>query len=63
MKTKRKATTVVGFMFMILFFATLAKMLYNLEHYPYPQEEANLAYEFGKALKEILSSFWNGWRS
>jgi hypothetical protein len=57
---KRKSTTVLGFIVMIFFFATCAKMLYNLENYP--RDNVNLAYEFGLAAKQIVTGFWSGWK-
>jgi len=59
MKIKKKATTVIGFIVGLYFIATCVQMLYNLK--TFERDKINIAYEFGKAAKEVGSAIISGW--
>ena len=57
---RRRATSILSFVVGLFFIASSIKMIHNLE--TYPRDEVNLAYEFGKAAKEVAISFVSGWK-
>ena len=58
---KQMVGSVLGFVFMVFLIATAFKMVHNLE--TEPRDGINLAYEFGKAAKEIFVGLISGWKS